>query len=191
MRKQIFTLLLALLTGAAASAQPRTRGLYTARIEINGKDTMQVIDILPVFVFNRPADMRRYAKLVYNLKKVYPIAKHANRLLLQTNKKLEGIKSAGARRKYIREMEEQLKKEYTPILKKMTYSQGKLLIKLIDRETEHTSYELVKDLRGSFSAFFWQSVARLFGANLKDTYDGEGDDKLIEELILRLEAGLL
>ena len=73
----------------------------------------------------------------------------------------------------------------------MTFSQGKLLIKLIDRETEHTSYDLVKELRGGFRAFFWQSVARLFGANLKDTYDKDGEDQIVEELIQLYEAGLL
>ncbi|WP_418165095.1 DUF4294 domain-containing protein, partial [Alistipes ihumii] len=76
-------------------------------------------------------------------------------------------------------------------LKKMTLSQGKLLIKLIDRETDQTSYELVKELRGGFRAFFWQSIARLFGANLKDTYDKEGEDMMVEELIRLYEAGLL
>ena len=66
-----------------------------------------------------------------------------------------------------------------------------LLIKLIDRETDQTSYELVKELRGGFRAFFWQSIARLFGANLKDTYDKEGEDMMVEELIRLYEAGLL
>ena len=70
-------------------------------------------------------------------------------------------------------------------------TQGKLLIKLIDRETDQTSYELVKELRGGFRAFFWQSIARLFGANLKDTYDKEGEDMMVEELIRLYEAGLL
>lgn len=73
----------------------------------------------------------------------------------------------------------------------MTLSQGKLLIKLIDRETDQTSYELVKELRGGFRAVFWQSIARLFGANLKDTYDKEGEDMMVEELIRLYEAGLL
>ena len=73
----------------------------------------------------------------------------------------------------------------------MTLSQGKLLIKLIDRETDQTSYDLVKQLRGGFRAFFWQQASRLFGANLKDTYDAEGDDQIIEELIMLYEAGLL
>ena len=88
-------------------------------------------------------------------------------------------------------MERALKKKYPPVLKKMTLSQGKLLIKLIDRETDQTSYELVKELRGGFRAFFWQSIARLFGANLKDTYDKEGEDMMVEELIRLYEAGLL
>ena len=88
-------------------------------------------------------------------------------------------------------MERQLKKKYTPVLHRMTFSQGKLLIKLIDRETGHTSYALVKELRNGFSAFLWQNVGRIFGMNLKDTYDATGDDQFIEMLIRLYEAGYL
>jgi len=95
------------------------------------------------------------------------------------------------KQEFVKGMERALKRQYTPVLKNMTLSQGKLLIKLIDRETEHTSYDLVKQLRGGFRAFFWQGVAKIFGANLKDTYDEFGEDQYIEDLIMLYEAGLL
>ncbi len=88
-------------------------------------------------------------------------------------------------------MERKLKEQYAPVLRCMTFSQGKLLIKLIDRETGQTSYALVKELRNGFSAFLWQGVGRLFGMNLKDTYDPTGDDEFIEILIRLYEAGYL
>jgi hypothetical protein len=185
-------LLLSVLAAALpARAQTRGRGYAMARVEVDGKDSLQVIDALPIYVFKRPADLRKYQKLIYNLKKVYPIAKQAQFLLAQTEANLDKLPNDKARRKYMKEFEDELKRVYTPVLKNMTFSQGKLLIKLIDRQTEKTSYALVKELRGSFTAFFWQGVARIFGANLKDTYDKKGEDQVIEQLILYYEAGLL
>ena len=123
-----------------------------------------------------------------NVKKVYPIAIAAREKLRETEEHLLTLKSKRAQQAYIKQVEKELKAEYTPVLKRMTFSQGKILIKLIDRETDRTSYELV---RGSFSAFFWQGVARIFGANLKDRYDKEGEDKIIEQIIMLYEAGLI
>jgi hypothetical protein len=173
------------------AAQTHGKGYIRARVEVAGTDTIQVLDALPLYVFKRPADLRKYQKLIYNLKKVYPIAKHARYLLAQTEANMEMLPDDRERRKYIKQFEEELKKTYTPVFKKMTFSQGKLLIKLVDRETEKTTYTLVRELRGSFSAFFWQGIARIFGADLKDTYDRSGEDRVIEQLILYYEAGLL
>ena len=174
-----------------ATASSRSKGYAVARVEVEGGDTIQVLDLLPIYVFKRPADLRKYQRMIYNLKKVYPIARHARVMLAQTEANLAQLPNDKARRKYMKDFEDELKRIYTPVLKQMTFSQGKLLIKLIDRETEHTTYDLVKELRGSFSAVFWQGVARIFGANLKDTYDREGEDQVIEQLILYYEAGLL
>ncbi|MFK5968672.1 MAG: DUF4294 domain-containing protein, partial [Candidatus Marithrix sp.] len=85
--------------------------------------------------------------------------------------------------------EKELKKEFEDELKNLTMTQGKLLIKLVDRETGKTTYELVKQLRGSLSAFFWQSLAKLFGSNLKTEYDAAGEDKLIEDILIRIDNG--
>ena len=86
-------------------------------------------------------------------------------------------------------MEDELREEYEGDLRKLTITQGIILIKLVDRETGDTSYELVKQFRGSFSAFFWQQLARLFGHNLKLQYEPYGEDYLIEEVVQLIEAG--
>ena len=154
-------------------------------------DSIMNIYLKPIIRFARERDMRRYERLVRDLKKVYPIALEANATLIAMEAHLSTLKTKRERQEYTKSVEKMLKAKYTPVLRRMTFSQGKILIKLIDRETSRTSYELVKEFRGAFSAFFWQSVARLFGANLKDQYDREGEDRLIEELIKMYEAGLL
>ncbi len=189
-RLLLLTVLL-ICTVSGASAQRHGKGYYNQRVEVQGSDTIPVIDMWPVYVFKRPIDMRRYARLVRNVKKVYPIAIAAREKLRETEEHLLTLKSKRAQQAYIKQVEKELKAEYTPVLKRMTFSQGKILIKLIDRETDRTSYELVKQLRGSFSAFFWQGVARIFGANLKERYDKEGEDKVIEQIIMLYEAGLI
>lgn len=180
-----------MLCGSSLSAQIGGQGYYQQRVEVVGRDTTAIFDMLPLYVFSRPADMRRYARLIRNVKIVYPIAKEAKAKLAVMEDKIMHIKKKGDQKAYIKQMEKELKAQYTPVLKRMTFSQGKILIKLVDRETDRTSYELVKELRGSFSAFFWQGIARLFGANLKDSYDKLGEDKVIEQIILMYEAGLI
>jgi len=167
------------------------RGARRVYIAVTPIDTVTVVEILPITVFPRRIDMRQYQRLIDNIKVVYPIAKEANSLLNQIEQQVLLLPTRQAQEAYVKEMENKLKKQYTPIIRRMTFSQGKVLIKLIDRETGHTSYDLVKDLRGGFSAFFWQSLARLFGANLKDTYDPYGEDILMEQLIMLYERGEL
>lgn len=192
MVKFTLTLLIALLGITSVKAQFSGPGFFGQRLVVEpGGDTVTVIDMLPLYVFRKPADMRKYAKLVRNVKIVYPIAKEAKHRLAEMEKHLLTLKSRRAQKAYIKQMEKEVKGQYTPVLKRMTFAQGKILIKLIDRETEHTSYDLVKELRGGFSAFFWQGVARVFGANLKDDYDKLGEDKVIEQIILLYEAGLI
>ncbi len=190
MKRTLLVIVAILACSAGLSAQVMTE-YGVARTRVVDGDTVTTVHMRPFFVFQRTVDTRRWARLIYNLKKVYPIAKEANTTLKAMEAHMETLPSRREKQEYVKAMEKALKQKYTPVLKKMTFSQGKLLIKLIDRETEHTSYDLVKELRGGFRAFFWQSVARLFGANLKDTYDKEGEDQLVEELIQLYEAGLL
>lgn len=193
------TLLLSILflTVACCSALSQERqymplrGGVSAGYEIINGDTVQCCMIAPVYVFRRAKDMRQYQRLVRNVKKVYPIAKQARMYFDTLNVRLDEARNDRERERITKAMEKQIVARYTPILKEMTYSQGKVLIKLIDRETDRTSYQLLRDFRGKFSAGFWNTVARMFKANLKTGYDAEGEDKLIEQIITLYEAGLL
>ena len=132
----------------------------------------------------------QWTRLKYNVKKVYPYAILASAKLKEYEMVLKSLPSEKEKRNYMKKAEDELQSQFGSELKNLTYSQGKILIKLIDRETGHTSYELVKQLRGSFSAFMWQSLAVLFGSNLKSEYDSTGEDKLIEIAIQQLESGV-
>lgn len=192
MKKVIPYLFFILLLPQAADAQRRDRqGNYLARETVENGDTLLVVDLAPVYKFKRPIDTRRHERLIRNVKLVYPIAREANRRLQVMEEEMLTFATQKEQREYMKRMEKEIKEEYEPVLRKMSLSQGKILIKLIDRETSSTSYELVKELRGGFRAVFWQGIARLFGANLKDAYDKEGEDKLIEQIIILYEAGLL
>jgi hypothetical protein len=145
--------------------------------------------ILPPHEFENKKEMLKYAKLVRNIKKVLPYAKLAKTRLIVIQNHLLELKTDAERKEYLKIAEQELKDEFEEEITNLTMSQGRLLIKLIDRETGNTSYALIKDLKGSFSAFLYQGLARLFGENLKEEYDATGDDKLIEEIILRIENG--
>jgi len=134
---------------------------------------------------------RRNDRMVYNLKKVYPYAVIVREKLYQVDQELAKITDEKERRKYIRGVEEFVLGEYEDDIRDMTITQGKLLLKLIDRETRNTSFDLIKEYRGGLSASFWQGIARLFGTNLKAEYDPYGEDAMMEFLLIQLEAGLL
>lgn len=133
----------------------------------------------------------RYQRLVYNLKRVYPYALLVRTELSDVNAILEKIPDDMSRRKYLRDYEKKILSEYEDDVRNMTITQGRLLIKLIDRETQNTSYELIRLYRGNFTAAFWQAIARIFGSNLKDRYDRYGEDLLIELIVTEIEAGRL
>ena len=131
----------------------------------------------------------RYNRLVRNVKKVYPYSRLASNLLAQYTDTLAGIENPRERRKVMKMAEKELWDRYGDELKKMTMTQGLILIKLIDRQTGSTSYELVHELRGSFTAFIFQSIARLFQLNLKKEYNVGGEDQEIEDIVLLIEQG--
>jgi hypothetical protein len=133
----------------------------------------------------------RYERLVYNVKRVYPYALIVRDKLKEVNGILEKLPDDKGRKKYIKELEKQVFHDYEGDMNEMTITQGRILIRLIDRETENTSYDLIKEYRGKISASFWQGIARLLGTNLKEEYDPFGDDFLIEQIIHEIEAGRL
>ena len=147
--------------------------------------------ILPVYVFNRKVDLRRYRRLVDAVKKVYPIAQTAKAKMADMEEELSRLPTKKAQKEYIRRVYHEIKEEYTPVLRHMTRTQGRVLLKLIDRETEYTAYEVLREFRGGFVAGFWQGVSKVFGQDLKSQYDREGEDRMIEQIVVYYEAGWL
>ncbi|MGC1391592.1 MAG: DUF4294 domain-containing protein [Bacteroidales bacterium] len=158
--------------------------------------TLPEVEIKEVTVYAHPqfakkSDFRKYERLVTNLKKVYPYAKIVRNRLSRVNQDISNIKSEKERKEYLKKVEKEVFADYEGDIRDMTITQGRLLIKLIDRETQNTSYALIKDYRGKFAAAFWQGIARIFGTNLKEEYDQYGADSLIELIIVEIDAGRL
>lgn len=161
-----------------------------------GNDTVIHREIREVWVYPRrefrnPRLERQYYRLIQRVKKVYPYARKASELLAQYEPEYERLKTDREKRKLINKVEEQLMGRYKEEFKKMSISDGKVLIKLIDRQTGKTGYDIIKEFKGGFTAVFWQGVARLFRNNLKDEYDPFGEDLLIEEIVTLVELGYL
>jgi hypothetical protein len=157
-------------------------------------DTLRIVNLPVIDVFGavdprQSENLKKYLKLRRDVLRAYPYAKLASQQLQLINDSTQKIRSNRAKKRYIKETEQELKAKFEKDLKNLTYSQGRILIKLIDRETGSTSYKLVKELRGSFQAFFWQSFARLFGTNLKSEYDPAGEDLVIESIVQAIERG--
>ena len=172
----------------------RYGGGYISGIEADPTtgDTTYTVQLSDVIVYRSLGDIKRHRKLIRNVKAVYPYAVDARNYFQSLNAQLDTVTSKKERDRITKALEKEIVKRYTPVLEKMNYSQGKILIRLIDRETERTSYQIVEEFRGKFAAKFWNTIARLFRANLKQEYDPtQGEDKLIEQIIILYEAGLL
>jgi len=159
-------------------------------------DTLAMVDIGPVMVFppfkfTKKRESVRFNRLVYNVKKVYPYAKMAGAKLREYKTILEKIDNEKERKAFIKMAEKELEAQFGDEIKELTFSQGKILIKLVYRETGNSTFDIVKELRGNFSAFIWQMLARIFGYNLKTTYDPAGADQPIEQIVLMIEAGAI
>ena len=152
---------------------------------------MSNVYVYPQLAFDSKKNLNAYLRLVRNVKKVLPIAKEANHIIIETCEDLETLPNKKARDEHLKLVEKCIVKEYKPRMKKLTYSQGKLLIKLIHRECDTSSYDIVKAVLGPVRAGFWQAFAWCFGANLKKGYDPEGTDRLTERVVLMVEAGQL
>ncbi len=166
---------------------------YAGQVEYQGESIPWFI-LSDVYIFNKltfknTRQARRYYKIANNIKKVYPIAVDIQHTIDRTVAHLDSLPDKKSRDEYMKFMEKELKRRYTPKLKKLTFSQGKLLIKLIDRQCDQTSYQLIKTYMGGFKATFYNAFASLFGASLKKQYDPEVDDKLTERCILLIESG--
>ncbi len=162
-------------------------------------ETLPEIEIKEVAVVGRMqgsprrerSQFRQYQRLVYNLKKVYPYARIVRDKLAEANGDLYRMSEEKDRKNYLKQFEKEVFSEYEDDIRDMTITQGKLLLKLIYRETYNTSYDLIKEYRGGINAAFWQGIARIFGTNLKSEYDPYGEDILIELIIQDIQDGLL
>ncbi len=151
--------------------------------------SLEQVNITAELVFKSKKEKEKFNKLKRDVKKVYPFAILASIKLQEYDAHLAVLKTEFERDYYMKRAEKELKKQFGEELKKLTITQGRILIKLVDRETGSSSYDLVKNMRGGFSAFMWQSLAVMFNSSLKKEYDAKGDDKMIELIIHQIEAG--
>lgn len=184
------------LLAVAGESVGQSTGFIVVPVTVFQGDTIPYIHLPEVEVFGYPvfssnSEQRQYDRLVRNVRRVYPYARLAGELYKEYEQKLKTISSEKEKRKIIRDLEEQLHQQYGDELRQLTFSQGVILIKLIDRQTGETSYDIVKELRGVVRAFFYQSFARLFGLNLKLKYDPDGEDRRIETIVRMIEQGVL
>lgn len=175
---------------------------------IVGNDTLPIVYLNEVVIYENlsPADRRRlnrqarreerrqdkydaaYAKLRYNVYKVYPYANIAAFLLKDVHANLDKMPDKSARKKYMKNVEKELNKRFKGELENFTISQGIVLVKLINRQTGRSCFDIIQEVKGGFNAVVWQGVALVFSNNLKREYEPEGRDKEIEGIVLELEA---
>ena len=140
--------------------------------------------------FKNAAEERQFWRLVFNVKKTYPYAKLAGQKLHVLNEQYLQINSEKERKVYSKKVEDELKAEFEGELRKLTVTQGRILMRLVDRETGNTTFEILKEFRGSLSAAFWQAIAKIFGSDLKTRYNPSlGEDRIIEQIIEQIEEG--
>lgn len=191
----LLTIIVLLADADMASAQQRrhrVRGASAAswRRDASGDSTLY-ITILPVRINHSRRDLRNYERMVRAVKKVYPLAKEAATRLENMSDELAELERRQDRRAYTKALEDALKEEIGPMLWKMTRYEGTILLKLIDRETDLTAFNIIRELRSGFTAGFYQALARLFGNNLKLEYDPEGEDAMLEQIVIYYDRGLL
>ena len=196
------TAILLLLSWAGLLASPAQTAddptllpsVKVGRVLADDGDSIQYVEWSTVYVYPEPTfkskrQQQAYNKLVRNVKKVLPLAKQARQMLIETAEYIETIPTKKERDEHLKRVEAAIVKEYKPKMKKLTFSQGKLLIKLIDRECNATAYETIQAFIGPFRSGIWQAFAFMFGASLKKGYDAEGVDRLTERVVLMVEAG--
>ena len=212
-RLRIFiTALMALMLAATATAQDKKGDnpednevdmdnptfvpmVKVGKVLIDG-DSIQYVELNNVYVYPQPVfknakQRAAYNRLVYNVKKVLPIAKEVNRVIIETYEYLQTLPNKKARDEHMKRVEEDIKKRYTPRMKKLSYSQGKLLIKIVYRECNSSAYDLIRSFISPIRAGFYQAFAWAFGASLTKKYDPEKTDRLTERVVLMVESGQL
>lgn len=193
--RRVFIIFCFVVFSATAFAQQADSSTVNLGIVQDGdtlifKNVKEVV-VFPDREFKNRREYRRYTRYIRKVKKVYPLAVKARQLLKEYEPKYYALEDQKERRKLMKQLEKDLLAEHKEELKKWSISDGRILLKLINRETERTPYSLLKDFRGGFSAGFWQTIAKLFKNDLKAGYDPDGDDQLLEEIVTLIELGYL
>lgn len=199
MKKVLIIVILALWTTLTLTAQEVVQlpaGALPAYVDPTQKDTVAVVRLGNVYCFNKKKFKSQkheleYWRMVNDVKKTLPIAKAARDLLVVVYDTIQTMPSQKVQRKFFKQMEKDLFKEYKPQLKKLNFRQGKLLVRLIDRECNRTSYSMIREYLGKTRAFFWQSFGALFGVSLKGEWEPNGKDRELEDVCIQVEHGLI
>lgn len=197
-KKHIY-LLIGLLAAPVAEAQTTKNNILPdgyQRAQVVDGDTLPVVNLREIFVFpdvkfKNKRQQQQYDRLVRDVKRTLPYAKLIYDTLIETYEYIETLPTEKEQRAHIKRMEKELFEQYKPELKRLTFSQGKLLIKLIDRECNQSAFNLAKAFLGPFRAGFWNLFAGMFGASLKSEYDPKGKDAQTERVVVLVENGLL
>jgi len=202
MKKQLQILFVVLLLSgfndsvfAVNNAETIPSGGQKVWMQVDGNDTIYLAFLRDIYVypknkFNSRKQEEFYWRTVRDVKKTLPFAKIVSAELNRVNALILKMPKA-SQKKYLAKYEKEVFNKYESDLRKLSINQGKMLLKLIDRQCNSTSYDLIKTYRGSISAFFWQGVARIFGSNLKSEYDASGNDRIVERVIVLVESGQL
>ncbi|MCX6311663.1 MAG: DUF4294 domain-containing protein [Bacteroidetes bacterium] len=201
--KTLLSLFSFILVVSAANAQALVVGevatypkdMVTYSLDGNG-DTMASIQnytctIVAQKSFSSAAEKAKWDRLKRDVKVAYPYAVLAKMKLTEMDAQLALVKGENARKDFTTKCEKELTSQFSNDMRNLTFTQGKILFKLMDRETGSTTYQIIKERRGSFSAFMWQGVATIFGNNLKQDYDPYGDDANIEAVVQLIELGVI
>ena len=193
MKNLIYIVFLLIFTLGLRAQEKDTSDITFGFIE--GNDTIIHKELKQVIVFPNhkltKKQQRKYSRLAAKVKKVYPLAVEARELIKEYEPKYYALKDKRDRKKLMKNIEKELFSKHKEELKKWSISDGKILLKLINRETERTPYSLIKDFRGDISAVFWQGIARIFSNNLKDGYNPDNEDWMIEEIVTLIEMGYI
>jgi len=194
-------IIILVLIGLFANAYPQSRpgkdSLQVMQALIIGRDTILVSSIPELNIYPKVYESRwehwKYRRLIRNVKAAYPYAKIAGIKLKDLDLRLASMRNERQKNQFIDQTEKQLRAEFENNLKNLTITQGRILIKLVYRETGNTTYQVLQDVKGNFSAGFWQAVARVFGSNLKSIYNPKTneEDKVIEHIIQLIDMGLI
>lgn len=182
-------------TISAGSVEAYPKDMVSYSLDENGDTMANIMNYTCVITatksFHSEKERIQWDKLKKDVKRAYPYAVMAKMKLEEMDAQLALVKGEKARKEFTEKCEKELTNQFSEDMKNLSYTQGKILFKLMDRETGSTTYQIIKERRGSFSAFMWQGVAVVFGNNLKSDYDPTGDDAKIEEVVCLIESGVI